>query len=42
MPDDKIDNFALMADKIQLRNTDKDFVMQPNDEATKLFLKGDS
>ena len=33
MTDDRFDNFSLMTDKIQLRSTDKGFVVLSNDEA---------
>ena len=33
MTDDRSDNFPMMADKIQVRITDKGFVVHSNDEA---------
>ena len=38
--DDRFDNFPLMADKVQVRSTDKGFVVQSNDEAIKRCLYG--
>ena len=32
---ERCDNFSLMADKIRVRSTDKEFVLQSNDEAMK-------
>ena len=40
MADDMFDNFPLMADKIQVRNTDKGFVVQSNDDVRKQCLYG--
>ena len=40
MTDDRFDNFPLMADKIRIRNTDKGFLVQSNDEAIKQCLYG--
>ena len=40
MTDDRFDIFSLMADKIQVRSTDKVFAVQSNDEAIKRFLYG--
>ena len=37
---DRFENFPLMADKIQVRSTDKGFVVQSNDEAIKRCFYG--
>ena len=40
MTDNRFDNFTLMADKIRVRSTDKDFVVHSNYEAIKQCLYG--
>ena len=40
MTDDRFDNFPLVADKIRVRSTDKDFFVQSNDKAIKRCLYG--
>ena len=40
MTDDRFDSFPLMADKIRVRNTDKGFVVQSDNEVIKRCLYG--